>query len=194
MLNLDSLTSFVLADTGKCVGCRTCEIACALAHMTDPPDVAGEMQVQLTPRLFVMVAGEVTAPVMCRHCEDAPCANVCKMSAISRVNGRVLVNTERCVGCRLCLMACPFGAVEFAPLERDAEPIHPTTAESTVEKNKTMYRANKCDLCNDREDGPACITNCPENALVLVNAAAATRRRRNEAALDLLAEQNAVWV
>ena len=116
------------------------------------------------------------------------------MSAISRVNGRVLVNTERCVGCRLCLMACPFGAVEFAPLECDAEPIHPTTAESTVEKNKTMYRANKCDLCNDREDGPACITNCPENALVLVNAAAATRRRRNEAALDLLAEQNAVWV
>lgn len=65
MLNLDSLTSFVLADTGKCVGCRTCEIACALAHMTAPPDVAGEIQAQLTPRLFVMAAGEVTAPVMC---------------------------------------------------------------------------------------------------------------------------------
>jgi electron transport protein HydN len=117
------------------------------------------------------------------------------MSAISRADGKVLVNTERCVGCHLCLMACPFGAIEFAPLNCDAAPIYPAAANSSGEKNKTtMYRANKCDLCNDREDGPACITNCPENALVLVNAAAATRRRRNEAALDLLAEQNAVWV
>jgi electron transport protein HydN len=161
--------------------------------MASPPDVAGEMETQLTPRLFVVVAGEVSTPVMCRHCEDAPCANVCKMSAISRVNGKVLVNTERCVGCRLCLMACPFGAIEFAPLSRDAEPIHPTAAISGGEKSETMYRANKCDLCSDRIDGPACITNCPEHALALVNAAAAMRQRRNEAALDLLTDQNAVW-
>jgi electron transport protein HydN len=117
------------------------------------------------------------------------------MSAISRADGKVLVNTERCVGCHLCLMACPFGAIEFAPLSPDASPIYPMAAKSSGEKNKTtMYRANKCDLCNDRADGPACIANCPETALVLVNAVAATRRRRNEAALDLLAEQNAVWV
>jgi len=116
------------------------------------------------------------------------------MSAISRADGRVLLDTERCVGCHLCMMACPFGAIEFAPLNGDTAPIYPTAAKSSGEENKPMYRANKCDLCDDRVDGPACITNCPEKALVLVNAAAATRRRRNEAALELLAEQNAVWV
>jgi electron transport protein HydN len=194
-LKLERLNSFILADTEKCVGCRTCEIACVLAHMAVPPEVAGEVNARLTPRLFVVSAGEVTAPVMCRHCEDAPCANVCKMSAISRADGRVLLDTERCVGCHLCLMACPFGAIEFAPLSRDGVLIYQAAAKSSGAKNRTaIYRATKCDLCSDRIDGPACASNCPEKALVLVNAAAATQRRRNEAALDLLTEQNAVWL
>jgi len=189
-VRLERLNSFILAEPEKCVGCRTCEIACALAHMTVPPAVAGEVKTRLTPRLFVVAAEGVTVPVMCRHCEDAPCANVCTMSAISRADGRVVVNTERCVGCRLCLMACPFGAIEFTPINPDAEPIF---SRVTNPSNKIAYRASKCDLCFDQPDGPACVNHCPEKALVKMSAADSNKDRRAEAAHGLMDGQNATW-
>ena len=69
------LNSFILANSEKCVGCKTCEIACALAHLERNPGTAGAADGAFMPRLYVMRTPEVTVPVQCRHCEDAPCAN-----------------------------------------------------------------------------------------------------------------------
>jgi electron transport protein HydN len=180
------LNSFILADTEKCVGCRTCEIACAIAHAAKKPITAGATDGPLFPGLFVMVTAEITAPIQCLHCEDAPCANVCQMHAISRIGDKVLVDTERCVGCKLCLMACAFGAIELVPMPPDSRPIYANTLK-TIKKgcDEPSFRANKCDLCTGRTGGPACVTSCPQKALELVNAVAETRKRKLEAALDL---------
>jgi electron transport protein HydN len=186
-LNLEKLNSFILADTDKCVGCRTCEIACALAHTENPPTVAGQISTRMVPRVFVVSLNNASAPIMCRHCEDAPCSNVCKMGAITRQDDRVVVDTNRCVGCRLCLMACPFGAIEFAPLDQSAASVFPAAALPGAAPTKIKYRANKCDLCFGRAAGPACIANCPEEALLRVNASKASKRRRSLAALELQA-------
>ena len=51
---------------------------------------------------------------MCHHCEDAPCAAVCPVNAITRVDGAVQLNESLCVSCKLCGIACPFGAIEFS--------------------------------------------------------------------------------
>jgi electron transport protein HydN len=134
-----------------------------------------------------MVGAEATAPVQCHHCEDAPCGNVCQMSAISRIAGRTVVDTTRCIGCKLCLMACPFGAIEFLPQPAGTMPIYGTAVKAPATQGpRQVFRASNCDLCNTREAGPACVTACPEKALELIDTAASRRRRNAEAALDLL--------
>src|SRR5512139_2843468 len=96
-----------------------------MAHSDSKAATAGATPGIFMPRLFVIITPEVSAPVQCHHCEDAPCRNVCQMSAISRVNGRTVVETGLCVGCKLCLMACPFGAIEFVPLPAGTRPVFP---------------------------------------------------------------------
>ena len=186
-MKTERFSPFVQSDAEKCIGCRTCEIACAMAHSDSKANTAGAAAGMFMPRLFVMVAPGYAAPVQCHHCEDAPCMGVCQMSAISRINGRTVVDTARCVGCKLCLMACPFGAIEFAPLPAGTRPIFPgETAKPEEWSGKRFQRANNCDLCVHRMGGPACVETCPKQALDLVNPAAESSRRNAEAALDLL--------
>jgi len=186
-LRAEQFSPFVQSDAEKCIGCRTCEIACAVAHSESKQNTAGATPGVFVPRLFVMIAADLSAPVQCHHCVDAPCLNVCQMSAISRVNGRTVVDTSRCVGCKLCLMACPFGAIEFIPLPSGTRPIFPGETEKPEEwRRRKFHRASNCDLCVHRAQGPACVETCPEKALELVDPAAEKSRRNMEAALDLL--------
>ncbi len=186
-MTVEKFSPFVQSDAEKCIGCRTCEIACSLAHSPDPVKTAGAAVGAFVPRLFVMVTAEVAAPVQCHHCENAPCRNICQMSAISRVDGRTVVDTGRCVGCKLCFMACPFGAIEFVPQPDGTRPIHLGAYSSPEEwASRRCHRANNCDLCVNRKGGPACVETCPQKALDLVNPAAEKNRRNTEAALDLL--------
>lgn len=188
----ERLSSFIMADTENCTGCRSCEIACALAHSgAESPKVAGAVKTKLQPRLYAVLAEDVSAVIVCRHCEDAPCANVCKASAIKRIEGRVEVDPRLCIGCRLCLMACPFGAIEFTSEDSRADRLL-VAQSASPRQTKTAWRASKCDLCKNQPSGPACVQNCPEKALRLVDATSAIARRKTDAVLQL-GVPNADW-
>lgn len=90
--------------------------------------------------------GAVSFSVRCQHCADAPCVQSCLTGALSQdtVSGIVAVDAEKCIGCWTCILACPFGAIR---------------------QDVAQGKAVKCDLCQGR-DTPACVDNCPNEALV----------------------------
>lgn len=100
------------------------------------------------PRLRVEEKGVVSFSVRCQHCDEAPCFYACPTGAITRdgETGMIKVDEERCVGCWMCILVCPFGAIN-----RD------------VNQRKTV----RCDLCQG-EQIPACVANCPNEALIYV--------------------------
>jgi len=187
------LNPFILASAAKCIGCRVCELACAAAHLPGGATV-GSLGGPLTPRLYLTRSEHLRVPVGCRHCEDAPCAAVCPNAAIRRTERGVLVDGERCVGCKTCMAACPFGAMEMAQLWKNGKPLtrrvpDPAAPESFAVEPALL--ASKCDLCRERGEGPACVAACPAGALALVDPAQVKRRRNLEAALALAGARTA---
>ena len=165
-LRISKLQKFVVADVDKCVGCKACELACFSTHARMNKNVGltvGTVDEPVMPRLFVTRDGEKCMPIQCRHCEDAPCLNVCEYGAIDRTEDGIVINFDKCSGCKDCLMACPFGAIDLYPIYEDAE---------SVDKNGTeenRLAAYKCDMCHDRPQGPACVEACPQKALRIVS-------------------------
>lgn len=129
------MTSFIMANPASCIGCRTCEIACALEHAA------------FAPRLTVLRLNTLSVPVMCHQCENAPCVGACPVGALTLGDERVEADAARCIGCQSCVVACPFGVI---------------TVEVAKNQAATIV---KCDLCHGRERGPACINVCPTAAL-----------------------------
>ena len=144
---------FLMVDPERCVGCHTCEIACAVAHSGAGSLIgavlAGE---RLHRRNRVVQIDSVKLSTQCRQCEDAPCVRVCPTGATYRTATYTAVDQERCIGCRLCMLVCPFGAIQVATVLVD---------------DREKRAALKCDLCAGRPDGPACVEACPTNALRL---------------------------
>jgi Fe-S-cluster-containing hydrogenase component 2 len=144
---------FILVDPERCVGCHTCELACAVAH-TEAESVIGAVLAgeRLQPRNRVVQVEDIKLSTQCRQCEDAPCVRVCPTGATYRTETYTAVDQRLCIGCRLCVMVCPFGA------------IHVATTEIFGREKRAAF---KCDLCIDRPAGPACIEACPTKALSL---------------------------
>ncbi|EKS6649939.1 4Fe-4S dicluster domain-containing protein [Enterobacter hormaechei] len=140
------MNRFIMADSEKCIGCRTCEVACMVSHQNDATPGA------VTSRIRVVKGDTFTTAVGCHQCEDAPCANVCPTQAIHRTAGAWLVEQARCIGCKSCMVACPFGAMQVRLVE-------------------DRVQALKCDLCVHREGGPACVEACPTHALRCIDPA-----------------------
>jgi len=138
----------IWVDRDKCLGCRTCELRCAVERDSVSKTLLGAVREEHRPAARVMVSGRTgeAFPIQCRHCEDAVCIRVCPAGAMQRnpETGTVFVDRSRCRGCWMCVMACPFGAVQPA-----AE----------------FKTALKCDACADMEE-PACAASCPTGALV----------------------------
>ncbi len=144
---------FILVNPDRCLGCHTCELACAAAH-TDAESVIGAVLTgeRLQPRNYVLQVDSVKLSTQCRQCEDAPCVRVCPTGATYRTETYTAVNERLCIACRLCTMVCPFGAIRMATTEVDG---------------RQKRAALKCDLCIDRPAGPACVEACPTGALSL---------------------------
>lgn len=137
------MSDFIRVQANLCIGCRTCEIACAQAH--DGETRAGG---PFYPRLKVVKWEAVSAPVMCRQCENAPCVAACPTGALIQGKQSVEIDGALCIGCSGCVVACPFSVIEIVD-HPGAEGIQPV----------------KCDLCSGRESGPACVAVCPTAAL-----------------------------
>jgi carbon-monoxide dehydrogenase iron sulfur subunit len=167
----------IMVNIEKCLACRSCELACAVAH-----SISGILEDAITEhpkpqkRVTIEAAAEYSVPMQCRHCEDAPCITVCPTSAIQRekADGPVLIKQDRCIGCKFCLIACPFGVIDIS------------------KDNRIII---KCDLCVERIEAgkvPACIEACPTKALEFVYDKNLVAGRRHRAAKDvaLSARQN----
>ncbi len=158
------MNRFVIADPEKCIGCRTCEVACVLGHPTGAEnDLTPE---NFHPRLKVVKGLEMSAPVQCHNCENAPCVRVCPTNALVYQDGTVQLLEDRCIACQSCVLACPFGAIEVITKQIKLADLGP----KTVKKNVCV--ANKCDLCINLPDGPQCVKVCPTKALQLIDMSA----------------------
>lgn len=150
----------VLVDTTRCAGCRTCERVCAEAHGLPAPDESDDvMKVVRSPseRALTVVnryetrAGEVFVKRQCMHCLLPACASACLTRAMFKTpEGPVVWREKKCMGCRFCMVSCPFEVPRF-------------------EYHSPVPRIVKCSLCWDRLKAgqrPACVENCPAEALV----------------------------
>ena len=160
------MNRFIIADATKCIGCRTCEVACAVSHQENQ-DCAALSPDEFISRIRVIKDHSWTTAVACHQCEDAPCANVCPVDAISREHGHIFVEQTRCIGCKSCMLACPFGAME-------------------VVSSRKKARAIKCDLCWHRETGPACVEACPTKALQCMDVEKVQRHRLRQQPVSAL--------
>ncbi|MFO8013381.1 MAG: 4Fe-4S dicluster domain-containing protein [Phycisphaerae bacterium] len=157
----------------RCLGCRSCEMACAVEH-SESKTLRGAVAESPRPQRRVTVerAGRGGLPLQCRHCEDAPCIAVCPTDAMHRAEegGPVAIDADRCIGCRMCLLVCPFGVIA---LRRDGRAIV------------------KCDQCIERTEAgraPACVEACPTGALVFTTPEEYARLMRREAAEKVRSE------
>ena len=136
----------VYNDIRKCLSCKSCEIACAVRH-SQSGDLYKALTEEPRQKQLVKVKSTQLGPftLRCHHCKDAACIDACKTGATFRdpLNGKVLIDRDKCVGCWMCVMVCPFGAV-FPDL-----------------KSEKVF---KCDLC-EGHDSPACVSACPTHAL-----------------------------
>ncbi|AII14024.1 hydrogenase-4, component A [Campylobacter iguaniorum] len=150
---------FVICNPELCIGCKACMKACSKEAYK-----RGKLA---KPRLQVIKLENGVMPNQCRQCEDAPCAVVCPTSALRNENGFVEVHERLCIGCGLCTNACPYGAIHL-----DSADISSTGAskdEMDVCGDGFMSVAIKCDICDGRDGGSACVEVCPKGALVMLD-------------------------
>lgn len=171
----------MVVDLSKCMRCHACVAACRVEHF---------LPLGITwPRLIAWeeIAEELTTyPVRCNHCKEAPCVKVCITGATQqREDGIVWVDQDMCVGCRYCIIACPYQNRTFLSKDKDTGyfPGYELTEFEKVGKRlypHTVGTTEKCNFCMeridaglakgikpgvDREATPACVNTCPASAL-----------------------------
>ena len=150
----------LLIDTNGCQGCSECVTACQTENgWTGHGRPATDPQWIRTVTLKDKRTGaEKSLPVMCQHCESPPCVDVCPTGAsFKRADGIVLVDKHICIGCRYCMMACPYGARSFVHEDVSGQKPHMPRGKGTVES---------CTLCVHRVDEgrqPACVEACAKS-------------------------------
>lgn len=147
----------LLIDTAKCGDCDDCVTAChgengVTGHQRPQTDAQWIRKVNLRDK---RTGYAQTLPMMCQHCEHPPCVDVCPTAAsFKRADGIVLVDKHTCIGCRYCVMACPYGARSF---------IHESVTGQKADVPRGKGTVESCTLCVhrvDRDESPACVEAC----------------------------------
>ncbi len=137
----------IWVDQDRCLGCKTCELACAIKRGSLSQTLIGAANEEIKPKARVKVSGnnDKSFALQCRHCQAAPCLAVCPSGALQREEKDQLISLDqdKCRGCWMCVMTCPFGAIS-------------ASSEYQV--------AMKCDACLHMDE-PACVASCPTGAL-----------------------------
>ena len=135
------MNRFIMANSQQCLGCHACEIACVMAH-NDEQHVLS--QHHFHPRITVIKHQQQRSAVTCHHCEDAPCARSCPNGAISHVDDSIQVNQQKCIGCKSCVVACPFGTMQIVLTPVAAGKVKATAHNATfVQGAKTVLPVSK---------------------------------------------------
>jgi Fe-S-cluster-containing dehydrogenase component len=151
----------ILVDTTRCIGCRACEVACGEEHDLLVPDVlndgALEQHRETSDKQYMVVnrfdtdKGDVYVKKQCMHCYQAACATACPTEAMKQtINGPVIWRGRKCIGCRFCMVSCPFEVPKF-------------------EYNDWNPKIQKCTMCYERLEAgqkPACVSACPTDTLM----------------------------
>lgn len=145
----------ILVDVTRCTDCNECVDACAEAHNLGKARLAPQQVGDglSSVRWSAIVSSPEGQPVrkFCRHCIDPACVSVCPVGAMIKTeNGPVVYDPQKCMGCRYCMMACPYGIPRY-------------------EWDSAAPMVQKCNLCADRlEQGllPMCVESCSEKALI----------------------------
>lgn len=139
----------IYCNIKKCLGCGSCEIACAVEHSKSKElnSAISESPLPIKRRKAEFVEDGVSVSSGCQHCDNAACVTACMSGAMYKEakTGLTQHDRDKCVGCWMCIMSCPFGAIT---------------------REKQEKQVVKCDLCPDR-DKPACVEACPTRALSL---------------------------
>jgi tetrathionate reductase subunit B len=154
----DSVRWGMLINTNKCEkGCTDCIDACNNEHGlvgNDRPETDTQYIRKVTLR-EKQTGHELSLPLMCQHCETAPCVDVCPTGAsFKRKDGIALVDKHICIGCRYCMMACPFKARSF---------VHEKVTDQTLSAPRGKGTVESCTMCVhrvDKDQAPACVEAC----------------------------------
>jgi len=162
----------MVIDPGKCkADCTACMDACKQENnITSHGDKRWD--IHLIRKVRIKRKGsahsaEKSVPLLCNHCDDPPCAQACPVQATyKREDGIVIVDHHRCIGCRYCMIACPYNARHFNFKENHDWPNkdHPRSAHGVPQS--CTFCAHLLDEGEYRKQ-PACVRACPEKALVL---------------------------
>lgn len=147
------MEKILVVDHEKCTGCRVCEMVCSVEHAgVNNPSRSRIHVIKWQWEGFEL-------PMVCQQCEDAPCVAVCPKDALSHDTslGRVVLDYDLCIGCKMCVTACPFGGMGIDIVAR---------------------QVIKCDLC---DGDPTCVRFCDPGALQFVPSTWANLRKKREA-------------
>lgn len=138
----------MVVDLRRCIGCHSCSVSCKTEHNVALGGFRTRVRYLNEERPAPQGTTISFLPLLCMHCQDAPCMDACPTEALERNgDGRVEINYDKCVGDKACVSACPYGAIHIDPQTKQAD---------------------KCDFCTDRTSHglePACVTVCPTEAL-----------------------------
>ena len=144
------MSKALLYDATLCIGCKACEEGCAKENgLPYDPTVAKQEQTSATKYTAVLTRSDAFMRKLCMHCEDPTCASVCPVGALTKTAlGPVTYDGNKCMGCRYCMVACPFSVPKY-------------------EWGKLDPRVRKCDMCAKRVAAgrsTACTEICPTGA------------------------------